>query len=103
MKTVTQYREDMKALSKKLADIDTKCVAENREYTEAELSLKKELMDTIEDIQKIVATMERQERIQRALDGPAQAAQTVVGPTGKKTPADSRPQDRFSSFGEWRP
>ena len=32
MKTITQYREDIGALMKKAADIDAKCIAENRDF-----------------------------------------------------------------------
>ena len=30
MKTITQYREEIALLSKKLGDIDARCIAENR-------------------------------------------------------------------------
>ena len=73
MKTLTQYREDIKNLMKKAADIDAKCVAENREITEGELALKNEMLDTVEDINKIVAAMARQDRIARALEAPEPA------------------------------
>jgi len=49
MKTVTQYKEDIKALLKKSSDIDAQCVNENREHTEAELALKNEILDTVDE------------------------------------------------------
>lgn len=99
MKTLTQYREDIKNLMKKAADIDAKCVSENREITEAELALKNELLDTVEDIRKIVVSMERQERIQNALEAPTNPPLTQPGPQNRATVVD-RPSDRFTSFGE---
>lgn len=96
MKTITQYRDDIKALMKKAADIDAKCVHENREITEAELALKNEILDTVEETQRILATMERQERVHAALEAPAGAPASRPAPSA---PA-SRPQDRFQSFGE---
>ena len=98
MKTLTQYREDIGNLMKKVADIDTKCTAENREITEAELSLKNELLDTVESIRKIVTSMERQERMTALLETPA-APETKPAPAGIVVGED-RSKDRFSSFGE---
>lgn len=98
MKTITQYREEIKALMKKAADIDAKCVHENREITEAELALKNEILDTVEETQKVLATMERQERVHAELEKPAGQPVTKPGPQGAK--AEDRPKDRFSSLGQ---
>ena len=73
MLTISQYRENIKALLKKSAEIDAKAQAENRDLSEAEISLKNEIMDEVESLQKTVMTMERQERIQAAMSGPANA------------------------------
>ncbi len=99
MKTMAQYREDIKALMKKAADIDAKITNENRDPSEAELSLKNEIMDTVEDLNKIVATLERQDRISRQLDGPANQPATRPGP---QPSAASAPPDRerFGSLGQ---
>ena len=98
MKTITQYRDDIKALMKKAADIDAKCVHENREPTEGEVSLKNEILDTVDDTRKILATMERQERVHAALEAPVGTPASRPGPTGTKH--EDRPKDRFNSFGE---
>ncbi len=98
MKTLTQYREDIKNLMKKVGDIDAKCVAENREVTEAVLALKNELLDTVEDIRKIVGSMERQERIQNALERPNEPESRPA--PNKSTPPAAANKDRFSSLGE---
>jgi len=97
MKTITQYREDIKALMKKSADIDAQAVNENREHTEAEIALKNEILDEVESIRKVVATLERQERIAAALEAPANPPASQPRP--QSAPAD-RPRDRFSSLGE---
>jgi len=99
MKTLTQYREDIKNLMKKVADIDAQCVNQGREITEAELALKNEILDEVENIRKIVAAMERHERIQKAIDGPAEPAQTVQSPSRPER-AEDRSRDRFNSLGE---
>jgi len=96
-KTLTQYREDMKNLMKKVADIDAKCVNESRDISEAELALKNEMLDAVEDTRKIVAAMERQERIQKALDGPANEPESRPQASHR---IEVRDKDRFGSLGE---
>lgn len=98
MKTITQYREDIKNLMKKAADIDAKCINENREISEAEISLKNEILDAVEELRKILATQERQERINAAMEAPASSV--VSQPGVDKALIESRAKDRFSSFGE---
>ena len=97
MKTISQYREEISKLMQKCGDIDAKCVSENREHTEAELSLKNEMMDTVDEHRKKVQTLERQERIARELDSSASRPLTQPGPVAKD---DTRSKDRFSSLGE---
>lgn len=99
MKTITQYREDIKALLKKAADIDAQCVNENREPSSSELILKNELLDTVQEFQEIVATMERQERITNALDKPSPPA-TRPSPAQDGNRSEARDKDKFKSFGE---
>ncbi len=99
MKTMTQYREDIRNLMKKAADIDAKCVNEAREITEAELALKNELLDTVEDLNKIVASMQRQDRIQRSLEEP-EKPKTAPAPQNKSNTSRREDREQFSSFGE---
>jgi len=103
MKTITQYRDDISKMLKKAEDIDTKAISESRDLTEGELALKNELLDSIEETEKIVATMERQERVKKHLEDPPEAA---TRPKPRKAdpdiemPEDSRAKDRFASFGQ---
>ena len=99
MKTVTQYREDIKALMKKAADIDAKCVNENRDPVEAELTLQNEIMDTVKEYQAIINTKERQDRISAELEAPA-PARTKPAPENKGHGITIRDKDKFNSFGE---
>lgn len=98
MKTVTQYREDMARLVKKMGDIDAKCVAENRDPSKQEIDTKNELMDAIAELREIVATQERQEQLRTALDAPANAPLTKPRP--HPVQPEERKQDRFTTFGE---
>lgn len=98
MKTISQHEEDIKNLMKKVADIEAKCMSENREPNEAELALTNEILDTVEDIKKIVATMRRHERISNELQAPANPPLTRPAPRIEIT--DRREQDRFHSFGQ---
>ena len=95
MKTVTEYKEDIKRLMKKVADIDNQCVGENRDITSQELGMKNTLLDAVEDTRKIISAMERQEKIAGDLQKPA----TAETRESIKVIED-RPKDRFSSFGE---
>lgn len=97
MKTLGQYRDDIKALMKKAADIDAKITAENRDPSEAELSLKNEILDTVEDLQKIVGNLERQDRISRQLDAPANQPASRPAP---QTDAHAENRERFGSLGQ---
>lgn len=98
MKTISQHREDIKNLMKKVADIDAQCVNENREISEAELSLKNELLDQVEETRKVLATMERQERIAASMERPAETP--VTQPKLQAQENTTRAKDRFSSLGE---
>jgi HK97 family phage major capsid protein len=97
MKTITQYKEDVKNLMKKSADIDAKATTENRELSEAELALKNEILDAVEDTNRIVNTLERQAKIANVLESP-QAAVTV-----ERRPAlsvTSSEKEKFVSLGQ---
>ena len=96
MKTVTQYKDDIKNLMKKATDIDAQATAENRDLKDDELLLKNEILDTVEELTNMVKTLDRQERVNRALEAPEGV---VTVPKNKKTdPPENR--DRFTSFGQ---
>ena len=97
MKTVTQYKEDIKVLMDRVAAMDAKAVSENRDLTDAELNVKNEIMDQVEEYRKTVGTMERQQRIRDSLERP-EGALTVKGPGRIETVQEKR--DKFGSFGE---
>ena len=103
MKTITQYKEDIRTLMAKSAEIDAKCVAENRDLTEAERTYKNEIMDTVNEYQDIVKTMERQERIASELetpDTPLTVPENDKKGSGIKVLGDRAEKDRFHSPGE---
>jgi len=98
MRTITHYQADIAELMAKVNAVRTKCTAENRDPVPEEVSYMNDLMKDIEEIDKLVATLERQERIHARLESPASAPVTVPRNTDPK-PVD-RPQDKFASFGE---
>ena len=106
MKTITQYREDIKALMKKAGDIDAKATNENRDLNEAEIALKNDILDAVEDLQKTVSTLERHERLSNSLSKPEES-KTVEGKKKDKNlmdrieiGTDSRSKDKFNSLGQ---
>ena len=101
MKTISQYLEEIKALMAKAADLDAKATLENRDPTEAELSLKKELLDKVEETGKIVEGMQRQEKLEAKLAAPVAPAKTVDNSDTVIIVGDDRAtKDRFTSFGQ---
>ena len=96
MKTLTQYREDIKELTAKVNAVKTKCIAENRDPVPEEVSYMNDLLQGIEEIEKIVATIDRQERVEARLAAPSNPPASIPG--NKKL--EDRPRDRFASFGE---
>ena len=99
MKTISQYREDITRLMKKVGDIDTKATTENRELTEAELSLKNELLDGVDELRKIVKTQERDERTRAELEAPANAPLSKPRPQGARV-EDREDKEKFRSLGQ---
>ena len=100
MKTISQYLEDIKALMKKAADLDLKATAEGRDPTEAELSLKKEILDKVEDTNRIVETLQRQEALNKHLSEPPPAKTRDAADPVIIVGDDRATKDRFSSFGQ---
>lgn len=100
MKTITQYREDIAALMKKAADIDAKCIAENRDPNPSEVSLKTDMFDRVQELNETVKIMERQERIAEELAKPGERLTKPAPQNDKGSGNDSRPKDRFGSLGE---
>lgn len=98
MLTIGQYRENIKVLMKKVADMDLKCQAENREPTEAEIALKNETLDTVEEIYRIVAQMEREDRIRRKLEGPSN--EPLSRPAPENQPKANNEKEKFPSLGQ---
>ena len=99
MKTVMQYREDIKALMKKAADVNAACVAENRDPAEAELTFQNEIMDTVKEYQTIIQTKERQDKMQATLEQPEDRL-TKPAPENKGHGITIKDKEKFSSFGE---
>lgn len=95
MKTLTQYREDIKSLQKKIIDIDTRCANENRDMTDEEIALKNEILDAIGELQKMADVLERQERMTALINKPEKPI-TLQKPEETK----ERQKDKFVSFGE---
>jgi len=102
MKTISQYREDIAALMKKSADIDAKAVLENRDLNEAEIALKNEILDAVEERQKTVATLERQERMKNLLEKPEPVASLPKNPmkADGRAPITGGDKQKFKSLGE---
>jgi HK97 family phage major capsid protein len=98
MKTATQYKQDIKSLMDKVAGIDAKAAAENRDLNESEIKIKNEMMDTVEELNTTVKTLERQNRVREMLET-NEAPATVNRNRTADAPAIDK-KDKFGSLGE---
>lgn len=95
MKTVTQYKQDVANLMKKVADIDAKAISENRDLIGSEISLKNEMLDTVDDLTKTVKVLDRQNRTRELLESP----EPPVTVNRNQTESVSQ-KDKFGTLGE---
>lgn len=98
MKTITQYKDDIANLMKKIGEIDARATLENRDTNMEEVALKNEMLDIISETDKTVKTLERQERVQTMLNEVPRAA--TLQPSAHIDATDSRSRDRFTNFGQ---
>lgn len=98
MKTVSQYKEDIKSLMKKVADMDAQAIAENRDPNGSEVTLKNEILDTVDELNRTVKTLERQERVSNSLEA-SSGSVTMPRPT-TDIPSARDKKDKFQSLGQ---
>ena len=99
MKTITEYKANIKTLMDNSRNIDLTAQNEGRDLTPNEVALKKEILDAIEEINQSVKILERQERIGEMLDNPDDRL-TVPNDSRIDVSAPNRLKDKFSSFGQ---
>jgi len=99
MKTISQYKEDIKTLMDKAKAIDTNAENEGRDLTNNEVNLQREILDTIEEINKSVRILERKERVATMLEKPEER-QTVPDAASLEVGDPNRLKDKFQSFGQ---
>jgi len=99
MKTITQYRQEIKDLTNKVGDLDAAAISASRDLTGEEIDLKNDILDKIEDVEKMVLAMERQEEITSRLDAPLPRKTSPKDGTRYEVGVDNRTKDKFSSFG----
>jgi len=102
MKTVTQYKEDIRKLMKSADDVEARATNESRDLKAEEISFINETLDMVEDLRIKIKVAERKESISGKLEAP-EPTQTVVGVKPKATyevGVDNRSKDRFSSLGQ---
>lgn len=99
MKTISQYKADIAALMKKAADIDAQATADNRDLKSDEVLLKNEILDTVEELNSIVVTLQRQASISEKFEKP-EPTKTVQS----RIPANTvtvKDKEKFGSLGEF--
>jgi HK97 family phage major capsid protein len=97
MKTIGQYRDDIKALMKRVADIKAKAEIENRNLTVDEVAAIKDLNAEVKNLTDMVLAIEENESIRASLET-TPAPQTV-----QRRPALSvqvKDKEKFRTIGE---
>jgi len=84
---------------KSAADIDARCISENRDPTDEETKFKKDVLDKVVNLRGIVGTMERQDQMSSELLAP-KPAETKPAPSGITMVEDRAEKDKFHSFGQ---
>lgn len=97
-KTVSEYKADIKRLMEKDASIKLLAENESRDMTEAEIALRTEVLDGVDELRKLVAIEERAQKTHEELNAPP-------APISKPSPRitggeDMRSKESFTSFGE---
>lgn len=96
MKTITELRENIARFLKKMEDIDIRCQSENRELSADEIKDKKDMMDEVDGLRSILETREREERMRKEIEAPANAPLTRPRVSGQE---DRSAKDRFPTLG----
>jgi HK97 family phage major capsid protein len=99
MKTISQYRDDIKALMKRAADIQVKAEAEKRNLTVDEVAAIKDLNSEVKKLSDMVSAMEENESLRIAMEAPS-APMTVEKRLTISQVQNDRSGDRFKSLGE---
>jgi HK97 family phage major capsid protein len=103
METISEYKNDIKALMKKVGDLKANAIKESRDPSAEERALGETILTQIEDLRKTVAFLQRTEDIETQLNESdtvihRQAIQSVDSITGGE---DQRDKDNFASAGEF--
>jgi len=100
MKTVTQYKEEIKALFDRATKMGAVCSAEGRDYTDEEVTLRDKIFATISDYERIIKSIEQEEAISNKLSAVPQALTSPKPQRPLITVEDRAAKDKFNSFGQ---
>jgi len=98
MKTITEYKERLVELDRKLGDVRQTCINENRDPDLTELDLMNDIMDEMESVEKLVDTLERSQNAEDKFKR-ARGRKVIEPDTDPKAAAQEK-KDRFHSWGE---
>lgn len=99
MKTMTNMLKEIETLDKRLADMKTACVAENREPSEEEMRIANQMLDRIDQLEKLIALEQRQEEVHTRLAA-SQQRPLKPEPMPQVNRQEQAKKDAFGSFGE---
>lgn len=99
MKTISQYREDIKALMKRVDDLKAKATAENRNLTADEVAYMKEVNAEIANLSDMVKTLEESESLHASIND-APRPQTVEKKPLTSSGIEVKDKERFKTIGD---
>ena len=97
MKTISQYKTEIKALMDNIGNIDAKAVNESRDLTMEEVNLRNDILDKVDAHRATIASLERAEGTAAELGAPAQR---VTIPQNKQKFEIREEKPTFKSLGE---
>jgi len=100
MRTKTEYQDRIKQLFDQVNGLDEKATIENRDLSANELVIKSEAMDKIEEYKSFIDTMDRQERLQAAMNKPEAPASKPRPARQVEVSAPNASKEKFNTFGQ---
>lgn len=100
MKTITEYRERLGELNKKLGDIRQLCIHEKRDPSVDEIDLMNDVMDEMENLEKLIDTMQRSQGAHDRVQAGSRGRSLEGDGDLDKRNKEQKKKDQFGSFGE---
>ncbi|MHC4635684.1 MAG: phage major capsid protein [Planctomycetota bacterium] len=100
MKTITEMRAEIGDLMENLGKMKAQVIAENREPNEEERQNAADLLDRVDELEKVIALEERIQKKEEKLSKPAEKPTKPEPKDTSRSKQQQEKKDRFLTFGE---